>query len=184
MGIVSLEIDITGAADIYTSSKWICCGKQGRLGTWERSDTKDSCIEFCATHGVHSCLSSFGRICRIFGCLFVRCMQWYCSGDPEQLLWQCGFVLAESWKSVCKGKITCTDNCTRWIKELLSDIIKLHDYYQHHHHNHSPPNYYHFTVITINIVLPKTVFLCLLSIYQIINSFIHSLNDLFIHLSF
>ena len=69
------DYTFTGAADIYTSSKWICCGKQGRLGTWERSDTKDSCIEFCATHGVHSCLSSFGRICRIFGCLFVRCMQ-------------------------------------------------------------------------------------------------------------
>ena len=46
--------DVSGAADIYTSSKWICCGKPGRVGT---------CLRFDMS-AAHLCLL------RLFVCVF------------------------------------------------------------------------------------------------------------------
>ena len=75
--------DITGAADIYTSSKRICCGKQGYLGTWERSDTENGCIEFYATHVAHTvvCLLFVAFVAYIV-CSFVRCSDTLVHGNP------------------------------------------------------------------------------------------------------
>lgn len=50
----SLFNNFSGAADIYTSSKWICCGKPGRVGT---------CLRFDMS-AAHLCLL------RLFVCVF------------------------------------------------------------------------------------------------------------------
>ena len=92
----SLFNNFSGAADIYTSSKWICCGKPGRVGT---------CLRFDMS-AAHLCLL------RLFVCVFFLL--------SFILLWQQLTVLT------CWGEQKWNSRCIRSRKKLQSEIIKLH----------------------------------------------------------